>query len=327
MRLEVADLRVQLQTDDGPVLAVNGVSFGVAAGEVLALVGESGCGKSMTALSILDLLPANATRAGRIVLDERDLTALAPKQMRAMRGRAISMIFQEPMTSLNPAFTVGFQIAEVLRQHERLSRRRARERAIELLDRVGIPSASRRVDEYPHQLSGGMRQRAMIAMAVACNPRVLIADEPTTALDVTIQAQILDILRELQSAIGASIIMITHDLGVVADIARRVIVMYAGHMIESGPVEAVFASPLHPYTIGLLGAVPRRAGAQPARDTRLQEIPGLVPTLREAPTHCVFAARCPRASATCWRFRPEFMQHGPDHWAACFHPGPTAAAA
>lgn len=324
-RLKVDSLHVRLSTDDGPVLAVNDVSFEVGAGEVLALVGESGCGKSMTALAIMKLLPPYAQIAGQVLLDGRDLTRLAENQWRAVRGSQISMIFQEPMTSLNPAYTVGFQIGEVLRHHEGLSRRAAKVRSIELLGRVGIPAPQKRVDEYPHQLSGGMRQRAMIAMAVACNPRVLIADEPTTALDVTIQAQILDILRELRGELDASIIMITHDLGVVADIADRVVVMYAGHMIESGLVDAVFARPQHPYTSGLLAAVPRPTSELPQSTARLREIPGLVPTLREPPQACVFAPRCRRASEACQEGFPELAMQLPNHRVACFHPGPEGA--
>lgn len=325
-RLEIDNLHVRLDTDDGAVLAVNGVSFELGAGEVLALVGESGCGKSMTALAIMGLLPPYAHVEGRVALKGRGLlTALPERELRAVRGSQISMIFQEPMTSLNPAFTVGFQIGEVLRCHEGVSRRAAKARAIELLDRVGIPAPERRVDEYPHQLSGGMRQRAMIAMAVACNPRVLIADEPTTALDVTIQAQILDILRELRSELDASIIIITHDLGVVADIADRIVVMYAGHMIETGSVDAVFATPQHPYTSGLLAAVPRPTRELPQPTARLREIPGLVPTLREPPRACVFAPRCPRTSAKCRQASPELAVKLPGQRVACFQPGPERA--
>jgi peptide/nickel transport system ATP-binding protein len=327
-RLEVSDLRVRFDTDEGAVLAANGVSFSVPPAGVLALVGESGCGKSVTAMAILGLLPPTATRQGSIRLDGLELTGLSQRQLREIRGRDISMIFQEPMTSLNPAFTVGFQIGEVLRRHEGLTRKEARRRAAELLDLVRIPEPRKRVDEYPHQMSGGMRQRVMIAMAVACDPMVLLADEPTTALDVTIQAQILDIMRDLRDRLGTSIVLITHDLGVVADIAEDVVVMYAGHVVETGDVDAVFANARHPYTIGLLGSMPRpdlgvAGGAGEAGgDGRLPEIPGFVPTLREPPDACVFAPRCPRADEVCRQGAPPLEEQVPDQYAACVHPGP-----
>ena len=324
-RLEVEDLRVRFDTDEGAVLAVNGVSFEVGAGEVLALVGESGCGKSMTAMATLGLLPPTATRTGSIRLEGQEISTLGQKEMRAIRGREISMIFQEPMTSLNPVFTVGHQIGEVLRRHEGMSRSAARGRAVELLDLVRIPAARTRVDEYPHQMSGGMRQRVMIAMAVACNPKVLLADEPTTALDVTIQAQILEIMRDLRQELGTSVVIITHDLGVVADIAERVVVMYAGHVAETGTVEAVFANPQHPYTLGLLGSVPRPDLVLTDAQDRLTEIPGVVPTLRRPPTECVFAPRCPRADDRCLAKMPELAETAPGQRAACVHPGPTDA--
>jgi len=319
-RLAVTDLSVRFATDDGPVLAVDRMSFSVEPGEVLALVGESGCGKSVTAMSILRLLPSIASMTGSIALEGVELTDLSLPEMRKIRGRDISMIFQEPMTSLNPSFTVGFQIGEVLRRHEGMSRKAARARAVELLELVRMPAPEVRVDEYPHQLSGGMRQRVMIAMAVACSPKVLIADEPTTALDVTIQAQILDILRDLQQRVDASIVLITHDLGVVADIADRVEVMYAGHKVESGPVDALFAAPQHPYTMGLMGAVPRPDLAGGTQQ-RLQEIPGLVPVLHREPEACVFAARCPRASDDCLSAMPPLELVRPGQRAACYHPG------
>jgi peptide/nickel transport system ATP-binding protein len=322
-RLSVEDLRVRFDSDDGTVLAVNGVSFDVGEGEVLALVGESGCGKSMTAMALLGLLPPTATRSGSIRLAGRDLTTLRPREMRELRGREISMIFQEPMTSLNPVFTVGYQVAEVLRRHEGLSRRAAQDRAVELLELVRIPAPRQRVDEYPHQMSGGMRQRVMIAMAVACNPKVLLADEPTTALDVTIQAQILDIMRDLREQLGTSVVIITHDLGVVADIADRVVVMYAGHVVETGVVDDVFARPQHPYTIGLLGSVPRPDLAPTSASDRLTEIPGIVPTLRQPPHECVFAPRCPRADDECRRGMPALVETAPGQRAACVHPGPV----
>ncbi|HET6699569.1 MAG TPA: ABC transporter ATP-binding protein [Nocardioidaceae bacterium] len=323
-RLEIADLKVRFDTDEGQVLAVNGVSFSVAPGEVVALVGESGCGKSMTAMATMGLLPATATATGSVRLEGRELSGLPAKQMRAVRGREISMIFQEPMTSLNPVFTVGYQISEVLRRHERLSRAEARRRAVELLDLVRIPAPEQRIDEYPHQMSGGMRQRVMIAMAVACNPKVLLADEPSTALDVTIQAQILDIMRDLRQRLGTSIVMITHDLGVVADIADRVVVMYAGHVVETGTVDQLFAAPQHPYTVGLLGSVPRPDLALADAQTRLAEIPGIVPTLRGEPDACVFAPRCPRADEPCLTRMPPLTELGDGQEAACVHPGPAS---
>jgi peptide/nickel transport system ATP-binding protein len=320
-RLEVEDLSVRFRTDEGPVLAVSDLSFSVEDGEILALVGESGCGKSMTAMALLDLIPPNASRSGRIHLSGRDISNLPAKEMQAIRGREMSMIFQEPMTSLNPAFTIGFQVAEVLRRHEGLSRAEARDRAVELLDLVRMPAAAKRVGEYPHQLSGGMRQRVMIAIAVACNPKVLIADEPTTALDVTIQAQILDIMRDLRTRLGTSVIIITHDLGVVADIADQVLVMYAGHKIEAGPTDALFAHPQHPYTLGLLGAVPRPDLVTSGGDQRLKEIGGIVPVMRSEPTECVFAPRCPRADDTCRASMPPLGRIAREQQVACFHPG------
>ena len=322
-RLQVSDLRVRFDTDEGPVYAVNGVSFTVEPGEVLALVGESGCGKSMTAMAMLGLLPATATSSGSVRLEDRELAGLPPAKMRQIRGRQLSMIFQEPMTSLNPVFTVGYQIGEVLRRHEGLSRRQARARAVELLDLVRIPAPEQRVHEYPHQMSGGMRQRVMIAMAVACNPQVLLADEPSTALDVTIQAQILDIMRDLRQRLGTSIVIITHDLGVVADIADRVVVMYAGHVVETGTVGQIFAEPQHPYTIGLLNSLPRPDLALQHEQDRLAEIPGIVPTLRTPPESCVFAPRCPRADDPCLVEMPPLIPLGNAQSAACVHPGPA----
>jgi peptide/nickel transport system ATP-binding protein len=326
-RLEVAGLRVRFDTDEGSVLAVNGVSFALRPGGVLGLVGESGCGKSVTAMALLGLLPPTAAAEGSVRLDGRELVGLPQRELRQIRGREISMIFQEPMTSLNPAFTVGFQIAEVLRRHEGLKRVPAWERATELLDLVRIPEPGKRVGEYPHQMSGGMRQRVMIAMAVACNPKVLLADEPTTALDVTIQAQVLDIMRDLREQLGTSIVLITHDLGVVADIAEDVVVMYAGHVVESGGVDTVFANPRHPYTIGLLGSVPRPDIGAAEGGGRLREIPGFVPTLREPPAACVFAPRCARADAVCQDGMPPLSEQGPGQYAACVHPGPAAVTA
>jgi len=316
--LHVEDLSVRFETDDGPVHAVDRLSFSLEEGEVLGVVGESGCGKSVTFMSLLRLLPETAVVTGRAAFRGVDLIAASTAKLRRVRGREIAFVFQEPMTSLNPAFTVGNQIGEVLRRHLGMSRRAACGRAIELLDLVRIPVAARRVDEYPHQLSGGMRQRVMIAMALACDPKVLIADEPTTALDVTIQAGILDLMRDIRERLGTSIVLITHNLGVVADIADRVIVMYAGRKAEEAPVHELYARPQHPYTIGLLGAVPRPGAAR-----RLQEIPGRVPSLAEPPTACAFAPRCPRADDVTRSTVPELREIEPRHLVACFHPGPS----
>jgi peptide/nickel transport system ATP-binding protein len=314
--LRVRDLSVSFRTEDGRVSAVDKVDFEVADGEVLAVVGESGCGKSVTAMSLAGLLPRSATVDGSVQLDGVELIGADKRTLRSIRGREIAYIFQEPMTSLNPVFTVGRQIGEVLGVHNGLSRSAARKRAIELLKLVGIPSADRRVDDYPHQLSGGMRQRVMIAMAVACDPKVLIADEPTTALDVTIQAGILDVLRGLRERLGTSIVLITHDLGVVADLADRVAVMYAGRVVETAEVHELFAHPTHPYTAGLLGASPS-AGRHAGSD-RLNEIPGLVPVLSEQPDACTFADRCPRALDTCTTEQPLLTAGA--HQVACWNP-------
>jgi peptide/nickel transport system ATP-binding protein len=316
--LEVRDLSVRFDTDEGTVHAVDGMSLDLAAGEVLGIVGESGCGKSVTALSILGLLPKTATVTGSVRFEGAELLGAPGSQLRKIRGRQISFVFQEPMTSLNPVLRIGHQVEEVLREHLNLSRSAAKERVVELLDLVHIPDPGRRIDEYPHQLSGGMRQRVVIAMALACDPKILIADEPTTALDVTIQAGILDLLRELRARLGTAIVLITHNLGVVADLADRVVVMYAGRKAEEAAVGELFAHPQHPYTIGLLGAVPR-AGV--ARNGRLQEIPGRVPSLAEPPGHCAFADRCPRADEQSWSSVPELRLVRPDHVVACFHPG------
>jgi peptide/nickel transport system ATP-binding protein len=320
--LEVADLRTWFFTRDGVVRAVDGVSFVVLPGEVLAVVGESGCGKSVTALSILRLIPQPPGRivSGEIRFGGRDLLALSEAEMRGVRGNDISMIFQEPMSSLNPVLTIGRQIAETLMLHQGLARRLARERAVAMLRLVHIPEADRRAGEYPYQLSGGMRQRVMIAMALACNPKLLIADEPTTALDVTIQAQILDLMRELKAKIDAAIVLITHDLGVVAEMAERVVVMYAGRKAEEASVADLFRRPLHPYTQGLLASVPRLgASVGRAEPPRLSEIRGTVPSLREAIPGCPFAPRCGHASEICRRETPAFEEKMPGHFAACFH--------
>jgi peptide/nickel transport system ATP-binding protein len=313
--LEVRDLSVRFDSDRGTTHAVDRLSFSLAPGEVLGIVGESGCGKSVSTMALLRLLPSSATVTGEALFGGADLLRAPAAQLRRIRGREISFVFQEPMTSLNPAFTVGRQIAEVLQKHLGLSRAEARRRAIELLDLVRIPAPERRLDEYPHQLSGGMRQRVMIAIALACDPKILIADEPTTALDVTIQAGILDLMRDIRDRLGTAIVLITHNLGVVADIADRVVVMYAGRKAEEAPVHELFAHPQHPYTIGLLGAIPRR-GAD-----RLQEIPGLVPALAAPLPHCAFAPRCPRADDLSRTQVPELREIRPAHLVACFHPG------
>ena len=319
--LDVTDLSVRFDTDDGPVHAVDRLSYSLAPGEVLGLVGESGCGKSVSALSLLGLLPQTATVTGKASFDGTDLLEVSARQLRRIRGREISFVFQEPMTSLNPVFTVGKQISEVLRRHLDLSSRQARRRTVELLKLVRIPAAERRVEEYPHQLSGGMRQRVMIAMALACDPQILIADEPTTALDVTIQAGILDLMRDLRERLGTAIVLITHNLGVVADIADRVVVMYAGRKAEEAPVRELFANPQHPYTIGLLNAIPRLGEEGGNGRVRLQEIPGRVPSLSEPLDHCAFADRCPRADDLTRSHVPELERVAPEHLVACFHPG------
>src|SRR3954465_9104319 len=321
--LEVEDLRTHFFTRDGVVRAVDGISFSVALGETLAVVGESGCGKSVTSLSILRLIasPPGRIVSGQVQFEGRDLLTLTEDEMRSVRGDRISMIFQEPMTSLNPALTVGRQIAETLALHRGLPPAEAMAKATQMLRKVQMPEPERRVRQYPHELSGGMRQRVMIAMALACVPRLLIADEPTTALDVTIQAQILELMRELARETGASIILITHDLGVVAEMAQRVVVMYAGRKVEEAPVEDLFAHPRHPYTRGLLGSMPH-LGASPPEGAvkRLVEIPGMVPSLREEHPGCLFAPRCPNAIARCMEQVPPLATHGAGHTAACWNP-------
>ncbi len=295
--LRVRDLVTSFRTDTGVLRAVDGVSFDVPRATTVALVGESGCGKSVTALSILRLVStAGRVESGAIELEGRDLLQLPERAMRDVRGNVVSMIFQEPMTSLNPVYTVGWQIMEAVRLHQKKSRRDARARAIELLRLVGIPEPRTHVDSYPHQLSGGQRQRVMIAMALACQPKLLIADEPTTALDVTIQAQILDLLRELQQRMEMSILLITHDLSVVAETARDVVVMYAGRIVENAPVRDIFAKPMHPYTRGLLESIPRPG---PSAHRRLRAIEGLVPHWRDLPSGCRFADRCPMRIERC----------------------------
>jgi len=318
--LEVENLRTHFATRNGVVRAVDGLSFHVDAGETLAIVGESGCGKSVTSLSIMGLVDQPPARiAGQIRLDGRDLVALPEAEMRHLRGNEIGMIFQEPMTSLNPLLTIGHQIAEPVMLHQGLDRAAAWARALDMLTLVGIPAPERRLRDYPHQLSGGMRQRAMIAMALACNPKILVADEPTTALDVTIQAQIIALMRDLQQRTGSAIILITHDLGVVAEMAARVVVMYAGRKVEEADVATIFADPRHPYTRGLLGAVPR-PGTAGARH-RLAEIPGSVPSLIKPLVGCAFAGRCDRAADICHRAAPAWRQIAPGHGAACHFAG------
>ncbi len=315
--LSIDGLKTHFRNRDGIVRAVDGVSFDVHPGETLAVVGESGCGKSVTLLSVLRLLPMPPARivAGRVLFDGRDLLKVSDKEMRDVRGNAISMIFQEPMTSLNPVLTVGQQIAETLVLHRGLSPRDAMARAVDALAKVRISEPERRVKQYPHELSGGMRQRVMIAMALACGPRLLIADEPTTALDVTIQAQILELMRALSAETGASIVLITHDLGVVAEMAQRVVVMYAGRKVEEAPVGELFARPLHPYTRGLLGSMPHLGGSMSGDGrTRLTEIPGVVPSLKEELPGCLFAPRCPYAGERCRREVPPLEAHGPGHY-------------
>ena len=323
--LEVRDLRTHFFTVDGVTRAVDGVSFDVFPGETLGIVGESGCGKSVTALSILRLIPPETGRiaSGSIRFEGEELTTLSEAEMKRLRGHRISMIFQEPMTSLNPVLTVGTQIAENVVRHRGVSKRAARKRACEMLDLVRIADPRRRLDEYPHQLSGGMRQRVMIAMALSCDPQVLIADEPTTALDVTIQAQILDLMLDLKEKTGTAIVLITHDLGVIAETAQRVVVMYAGRKVEEAPVEALFDNPLHPYTRGLMRAIPRldidaeEGGTRP----RLQEIPGLVPRLTQPIVGCAGAARCELATDRCRAQAPPVVDAGSGHTVACWETG------
>ncbi|HVL70276.1 MAG TPA: ABC transporter ATP-binding protein [Beijerinckiaceae bacterium] len=316
MLLSVRDLQTFFFTEDGITRAVDGVSFDVAPGETLGIVGESGCGKSVTALSVMRLLPERLARTvgGTAVFEGENLFDLDEAAMRRIRGNRIAMIFQEPMTSLNPVLTIGHQIAESVRIHQGASPAEARARAVEMLNLVRIPDAARRLADYPHQFSGGMRQRVMIAMALACNPKLLVADEPTTALDVTIQAQILHLMLELKERTGAAVILITHDLGVVAETCQRVIVMYAGRKIEEAPILELFDRPAHPYTRGLMASIPRFRGAG---KRRLAEIPGIVPSLREPIAGCAFAPRCPYAAERCRLEAPPLRPVGEGHAAAC----------
>jgi peptide/nickel transport system ATP-binding protein len=316
--LDVRDLRTWFRTDDGTVRAVDGVSLSVRRGETLAVVGESGCGKTVTARSILKLIdmPPGLFAGGEIMWRGRNLVPLSSPEMDKIRAREIAMVFQEPMTALNPVYPVGEQIAEALRAHENLPRKAAMSRAIDMMRLVQIPNAEGRVDDYPHQFSGGMRQRVVIAMALICGPQLLIADEPTTALDVTIQAQILDLLNDMKARFGMAIMLITHAMGVVAENAQRVVVMYAGKVVEDAPVEELFANPRHPYTQGLIRAIPR-VDASAQQRTRLAQIPGTVPSLLNPPIGCRFAARCPFVTDACRAAEPPLRQVGPDHKAAC----------
>jgi oligopeptide/dipeptide ABC transporter ATP-binding protein len=318
--LDVRNLKTSFYTFEGIAQAVDGVSFYLDAGETLGLVGESGCGKSVTALSIMRLIkdPPGRIVNGNIFFEGSDLVKLSESKMQSIRGARISMIFQEPMTSLNPVYTIGHQIAEMFGIHHRLNKKQSRERAIETLRQVQMPSPVKRASEYPHQLSGGMRQRAMIAMAMACNPKILIADEPTTALDVTIQAQILDLMLRLKEDFGAAVLIITHDLGVVAEIAQRIVVMYAGRIVEEGTTRDIFENPMHPYTRGLLRSVPRMGERSRMGRTRLQEISGIVPSLYDLPQGCSFNPRCRHVMPICCETPPEFFDLGGIHRMRCY---------
>lgn len=320
--LELKGLETEFDTRDGIVRAVDKVSYEVGKGETLGVVGESGCGKSVTSLSILRLIPNPPGRiaAGEILYGGEDLTKVSETRIREIRGNEISMIFQEPMTSLNPMMSVGKQIAEPLIRHRGLSKKAAAEKAEEMLNLVHIPDAGKWLTGYPHEMSGGMRQRVMIAMALACDPKVLIADEPTTALDVTIQSQVLKLIRGLQEKMGTAVVMITHDLGVIAETADRVVVMYAGRKVEEANVNELFANPRHPYTVGLMTAIPRldKITSDEFNDERLTEIPGVVPPLYDLPQGCTFASRCSIATDNCRQEKPDFEEKSPGHWAACF---------
>ncbi|MFG5408623.1 ABC transporter ATP-binding protein [Piscinibacter sakaiensis] len=317
--MSARDLRVEFRGRRGTASVLQGVDFELAPGETLCVVGESGCGKSMTALALLRLVPSPPGRlsGGSVRFHGEELTTASDARMRAVRGNRISMIFQEPMTSLNPVYTVGEQIAESLRLHAGLDAAAAHARAVEMLRQVGIPAPERRVDEYPHQLSGGMRQRVMIAMALACEPDILIADEPTTALDVSVQAQIFDLLRELQRERGTAILMITHDMGAVAEMADRVIVMYAGRVIEQGRVDAVLSEPRHPYTRGLIACLPELGSSTADARTPLVEIPGVVPSIWELGQGCAFRERCPQALPRCGAEVPPLLRGADGHGVAC----------
>ena len=318
--MEEKDLRVYFHTLEGTVKAVDGVSFALTKGETLGLVGESGCGKSVTALTLLRLIPSPPAHiaGGRVLLHGENLVEALNERMRQIRGKQISMIFQEPMTSLNPVFTIGHQIAETFSIHQNLKGQDAKNATMDVLAKVQMPSPQKRLKEFPHQLSGGMRQRVMIAMALACNPEILIADEPTTALDVTIQAQILDLMLALREKMGTAILMITHDLGVIAETAQRVVVFYAGKVMESGDVRTIFKSPFHPYTIGLIDSVPRLGRRSRQGKSRLREIPGIVPSMYELPNGCLFAPRCKWSMDICNHERPKLRTLEPGHQVRCW---------
>jgi peptide/nickel transport system ATP-binding protein len=324
--LDIRGLKVHFRTDDGMVRAVDGVDIAVDRGETVSIVGESGSGKTVTAMTVLKLIamPPGRIVEGEILWQGRDIVPLGPKEMRAIRAKEIGFVFQEPMTSLNPVYTVGEQIAEAVREHEGLSHRAALERAAEMLRLVQIPNPQRRVQDYPHQFSGGMRQRVMIAMALSCNPKLLIADEPTTALDVTIQAQILDLMQEMKERLGMAVLLITHAMGVVAETAQRVVVMYAGQVVEAAPVAALFANPRHPYTQGLIRSIPRLDLAATGHH-RLEAIPGTVPSLLDPPVGCRFAARCRYATEECRAAPPPLREVVPGHTVACVRPEALAA--
>ncbi len=315
--LDVQGLETTFKTPDGVVHAVNGVSFGLGEGETLGVVGESGCGKSVTMLSVMGLIPSppGKIEAGKAIFAGQDLVKMSKEELRHVRGAQIAMIFQDPMTSLNPVLTIGKQLEEPLMLHVGMTKKQARERAAELLSMVGIPNAKDRLNDYPHQYSGGMRQRVMIAMALSCSPQILIADEPTTALDVTIQAQITDLVKRLRDELGMAIIWITHDLGVVAGLAQRVLVMYGGFIIEESPVKDLYVNPTHPYTIGLLGSLPR---VDEKERTKLYSIEGQPPVLYEKPHACPFAPRCKWAMERCWKENPPLIEIAPEHRAACW---------
>jgi len=315
--LDVQGLETTFKTPDGVIHAVNGVSFGLAEGETLGVVGESGCGKSVTMLSVMGLIPNPPGKivAGKANFMGQDLLKMSKDEIRSIRGAQIAMVFQDPMTSLNPVLTVGRQLQEALMLHLGMTTKQAVERSAELLALVGIPNPKDRLSDFPHQFSGGMRQRVMIAMALSCSPQILIADEPTTALDVTIQAQITELVKKLRDELGMAIIWITHDLGIVAGLAQRVIVMYGGYIIEESPVNELYANPEHPYTIGLLGSLPRVDADQQGK---LYSIEGLPPMLLEKPTYCPFAPRCKWAMEHCWKENPPLLEVGPSHRAACW---------
>ncbi len=320
--LWVKNLKVAFTTADEELVAVRGISYQLNRGETLALVGESGSGKTVSALSVLRLIPEPPGKilSGEILFDDQDLLKLTAKELRERRGRDIAMIFQDPMTSMNPVLTIGEQIIETLLRHTPLSRKEAQDKTIHLLKQVDIPSPEQKLDQYPHQFSGGMRQRVMIAMALSCSPRILIADEPTTALDVLIQAQILDLLKQIKKESQMSILLITHDLGVVAEIAQRVMVMYAGDIVETGPVDELFKSPLHPYTSGLINSVPTLESI-PQKDSKLNEILGTVPSLSKIPSGCPFHPRCPSVESRCRTDKPHLKETAPGHAVSCWlHP-------